>query len=581
MVFMGYETPVQMPSMGVYDTDLMKMYIAGVKDQYEKGQEEYKDFLKSYSDFYSPIEGDTENYYNMTVGGAKKLIDQIYAMGGDPFKNPEARAAISRYIAGVPTAELNAIRQNAENRRIYDRAVAEAIANGTYNKEYEDWLLKNANLNDFQTIDPNTGDVRMWNRLAPGMYQDLHTFSDDWFKHLKPKYNDALTKSKKDGYNYSTITEDDLRNVIRQNVPDIINDGGQGQFFYEQALKVADGDEDAAKTIFEDMVVNRNSDRLMIDREVNPYYKSAYDTQQARNQYWSTTGYPKDNTGDNTNVKHTGKSQGGARKDDPDGYSRFASMTASSLERIRDLSRNAVAYYKTTKTEGGNVHKEPVYAKTMTLKDKNGRQVTSVFIPTQRGGDYVDDDGKRYEMLTLEKAQKMALKGVAGKKGAKAYDVWSNIRTSYNQNAKQVTVDKKMLDNMYSPNYVMSNAYGMSNTSSKVDDGDRQKILSYLRNAQNDSVNYPLSVYEIGYSADISMKGENGTPETIDKYKEYVFDLGGNKIPMLVKVGEYDGNINSPYYYTPTPRWNTYMSELDRVESTDIVGTSDAKDINF
>jgi len=77
------------------------------------------------------------------------------------------------------------------------------------------------------------------------------------------------------------------------------------------------------------------------------------------------------------------------------------------------------------------------------------------------------------------------------------------------------------------------------------------------------------------------MKGKNGTPETIDKYKEYVFDLGGEKIPMLVKVGEYDGNINSPYYYTPTPGWNTYMSELDRVESTDIVGTSDAKDINF
>jgi hypothetical protein len=86
-------------------------------------------------------------------------------------------------------------------------------------------------------------------------------------------------------------------------------------------------------------------------------------------------------------------------------------------------------------------------------------------------------------MLTLEKAQKMALKGVAGKKGVKAYDVWSNIRTSYNQNAKQVIVDEKMLDNMYSPNYVMSNAYGMSNTSSKADDRYRQKIRSYLRNA--------------------------------------------------------------------------------------------------
>lgn len=32
MTFMGYETPVELPSMGVYDTDLMKLYIAGAKD---------------------------------------------------------------------------------------------------------------------------------------------------------------------------------------------------------------------------------------------------------------------------------------------------------------------------------------------------------------------------------------------------------------------------------------------------------------------------------------------------------------------------------------------------------------------
>ena len=56
---MGYETPVEVPSMGIYNTDLMKMYIAGVKDQYEKGQEEMKDFMKLYGDFYSPIAGDT------------------------------------------------------------------------------------------------------------------------------------------------------------------------------------------------------------------------------------------------------------------------------------------------------------------------------------------------------------------------------------------------------------------------------------------------------------------------------------------------------------------------------------------
>lgn len=32
MVFMGLETPVEMPSMDVYNTDLMKMYISGVRE---------------------------------------------------------------------------------------------------------------------------------------------------------------------------------------------------------------------------------------------------------------------------------------------------------------------------------------------------------------------------------------------------------------------------------------------------------------------------------------------------------------------------------------------------------------------
>ena len=75
MAFMGYETPVEMPSMGVYNTDLMKMYIAGVKDQYEKGQEEMKDFMKLYQDFYSPIAGDTQTYNDLTLGGARDMIN--------------------------------------------------------------------------------------------------------------------------------------------------------------------------------------------------------------------------------------------------------------------------------------------------------------------------------------------------------------------------------------------------------------------------------------------------------------------------------------------------------------------------
>jgi len=46
----------------------------------------------------------------MTVGGARDMINQMLTNGIDPYKSPEARAAISRYINSVPTGVLNAMK---------------------------------------------------------------------------------------------------------------------------------------------------------------------------------------------------------------------------------------------------------------------------------------------------------------------------------------------------------------------------------------------------------------------------------------------------------------------------------------
>lgn len=275
MGYMGLETPIEMPSMGIYNTDLMKMYIAGVKDQYEKGQEEMKDFMKTYGDFYSPIAGDTQTYNNMTVGGARDMINQMLANGIDPYKSPEARAAISRYIASRPTGILNAMKQNAENMKLYNQAKAKAIADGKWNPAYEQWALEKANLDNFSTIGPN-GEIRTWDRLAPANYEDLHSFTDDWFKHVEPKFDEEMTKQKNDGYRYYTVTDKDLRDVIDQRVPDIINDGGLGQFYYEQALNAAGGDTEKAMKLFEDRVVDRNKDYLRVKDEVDQYKQAEY-----------------------------------------------------------------------------------------------------------------------------------------------------------------------------------------------------------------------------------------------------------------------------------------------------------------
>lgn len=188
-MIMGLETPVAMPVMDVYNTDLMRAYIAGVKEQYDQGQQEMKDFMKLYNDFYSPIAGETEKYHDLTTGGAMNMINNMLANGIDPYKSPEARAAISRYINNVPTGTLNAMKQNADNYRTYQAAVAKARANGRFNPEMENMELEAAGLNDFQTVDPITGELRTWDRLAPIDPKSLYELSLPQFqKYGKTEY---------------------------------------------------------------------------------------------------------------------------------------------------------------------------------------------------------------------------------------------------------------------------------------------------------------------------------------------------------------------------------------------------------
>lgn len=109
--------------------------------------------MKEYGDFYSPINGATEQYNNLTVGGARDLINQMMANGIDPYKSPEARAAISRYIASVPVGKLNQMKQDAENAKEYKKNRDRLIAEGNFDPEYEKWRLGGKTL---ETWDPNT-----------------------------------------------------------------------------------------------------------------------------------------------------------------------------------------------------------------------------------------------------------------------------------------------------------------------------------------------------------------------------------------------------------------------------------------
>lgn len=215
-MYLGYEEPVAMPSMGVYDTDLMKAYIAGVKEQYDNARQDMKDFNKLYGDFYSPIAGDTENYYNLTVGGANKLIDDLMAQGIDPYKNPQARNLISRYIANVPTDKLNQMKQSAENATAYNAAKAKMIADGTYSQEMADFLGE----------DPSNWDTMkngVYNRVAPTRFNTIEDMLLPTIQQLQKsyKFNEAKSKATP-GYNIYDVSEAQTRDAINSIYGDLL-----------------------------------------------------------------------------------------------------------------------------------------------------------------------------------------------------------------------------------------------------------------------------------------------------------------------------------------------------------------------
>ena len=227
MAFMGYETPVEIPSMGVYNTDLMKMYIAGIKDQYEKGQQEMKDFMKQYADFYSDIPGATDAYNQMTIGGARNMIDQMTAAGIDPYKSPEARAAISRYIASVPTGALNEMKRSAENAKAYKQMEAKMKANGTWGSDdFQRFVLGGKLLEEWDSSKPFTA-------TSPYEYKDLDALTAQQFAPFKAQENLGPSR---DGYKLMGTRPERIQEAIIAAIADLPN-SAQGQYQIDLAKR--------------------------------------------------------------------------------------------------------------------------------------------------------------------------------------------------------------------------------------------------------------------------------------------------------------------------------------------------------
>ena len=116
----------------------------------------------------SPFAKDMERY-NQMVGDVKDTINYLYANGIDPLRSAEGRAAVSRVIASINPAELNAMKANAKTGYAYLEAMQKLRQTGKYSQAQEDFdiaLTRATPFDQFATSN-GQGGFNSWDRISP------------------------------------------------------------------------------------------------------------------------------------------------------------------------------------------------------------------------------------------------------------------------------------------------------------------------------------------------------------------------------------------------------------------------------
>lgn len=262
-----YDQALQLPTVDLYDTQLMAMALNAAKDMYEKGEQQIKDFQKAYGDFLTPITAD-QNWWNQNVTGkVRDAINAMYARGGDPLRNAQDRAELSMLINNMPYGDMAKLRTSAENANEYLKERSKLEAAGLYNPTLEKYA--GPGLDTFSTIDSGNA----WDRMSPVPYQNMSDFSKSYFDNIQPFQRSAT----KNGvpYSISEINMDDLHRIADAHFNDLVQTP-QGQLMYKQLLDQNGGDAEKARQNFNDAVVSGNIDRLR--------YSDNYDQQNLKMQ---------------------------------------------------------------------------------------------------------------------------------------------------------------------------------------------------------------------------------------------------------------------------------------------------------
>ena len=248
-----YDEPVAVPIIDLLDSNMMSQYISAAREQYNQAVQDQNEFAKEFGELYGPNANINKQFYEQTRGAVNKGLDYLYQNGIDPLRSAEGRAYIAKIIRERPYAEIANLKAQNESMKTYQKYRAEAMRNGTYDPEFEKFVLGGKTL---ESWDPSTDG--MWTREAPSKYQDIQSWTDHLFNGMQLSYDEEASKKAGGLYQVYSKSPEKMKQILDANMKDLLK-SDLGRYY----LDMYGGDTEALKQD----IINRNRKYTQIKKD--------------------------------------------------------------------------------------------------------------------------------------------------------------------------------------------------------------------------------------------------------------------------------------------------------------------------
>lgn len=282
MITLGKEQPLGLEVQEVFNPSTVQMmlnaqqnYVNAMRDDYLRGVKRLDDFQKEYGDFYSPINKDNENWYNITQ---KPINDLIKKYGPDMIRSQEGRAMIESVIRNTNYGALSKLKASAQSGTPYLKMLGELKAKGLYNSDFQHWINQKNGVQDFENWDTLKDGV--FQKTSPDIYADMNQLTTKWYDNSQPLY-----KGMKNGSRVYALDFNDLKNIAQTHAEGFV-ETPRGAYELQKIQKALiqqnpniSQDELIAKSYdaLNDMVARSNVEWLRPEKyEADPFALQAY-----------------------------------------------------------------------------------------------------------------------------------------------------------------------------------------------------------------------------------------------------------------------------------------------------------------